>query len=601
MACKHSVYRAAGATAAALMALVSGCSTPFEQQASTELRQSVIDSSERELTEAQASPQQRTLEREPSQVSFPPERMKELQSMGGIDSYPSTIELVGPLGSDLLGTPAAETHVLRISLEQAVSSAVKNNLSLQVARVDPAIRQAQVVAAQAAFDWVFFADFNWTIDDEPTTVPIINGIPIGSAARTSQSVAYTTGIRKELTSGGQFSAKQGQTYTDNTSPGIAFSPDPSNATFVTFGYEQPLLRGFGSDVALSEIRLARNIERDAVETLRQTLLDTINDTERAYWELVRARVALQIQQRLLERGIKTRDVLQSRLGVDARPAEYSDAVARVEQRRANVIRAENEVRQASDRLKLLINDPKLTVGTETLLAPVDRPIDEPIKYSLLSSLNAALAKRPELQRSILEIDNASIRQVVARNARLPLLNFAVEATLRGLAQDVGDAYQDINEGNFVNWLTSLSFEQPIGNRAAEANYRQRQLEALRATLSYRRTVQSVVQEVKAALRNVQTNYRLIEQTRSARLAAAENLRTLLVLEETIASLTPEFLNLKFQRQEGLASTELQELQSLIDYNTSLADLSRATGESLERNGIRFVVPHAGDFLKKSGD
>ena len=600
MACKHPFYRVLAPTAA-LVALVSGCSSPFEQQATSELRQSVIDSSERELTEAQKSPQKRLLEREPSQVSFPPERMEELESMGGIDSYPATIEVTGPLGTDLLGTPAAETQVLRISLEQAITSAVQNNLSLQIARVDPAIREAQVVAAQAAFDWIFFADFDWTITDQPTTVPIIGGIPIGSSAQESQQVAYTTGIRKSLTSGGQFTAKQGQTYTDNTSPGITFSPDPSNAAYVTFGYEQPLLRGFGSDVALSEIRIAQNIERDSVETLRQTLMDTINETERAYWEAVRARVALQIQQRLLERGIKTRDVLQSRLGVDARPAEYSDAVARVEQRRANVIRAENGVRQASDRLKLLINDPKLTVGTETLLAPVDRPIDEPIRYSLLNSLNTALAKRPELQRSILEIDNASIRQVVARNARLPLLNFAVEATMRGLAEDVGDAYEQVDETNFVNWVMSVAFEQPIGNRAAEANYRQRQLEALRATLSYRRSVQTIVQEVKASLRNTQTNYRLIEQTRSARLAAAENLRTLMVLEETIASLTPEFLNLKFQRQEGLASTELEELQSLVDYNTSLADLSRSTGESLERNGIRFIVPDAGDFLTNTGD
>ena len=56
---------------------------------------------------------------------------------------------------------------------------------------------------------------------------------IGSPAQEGQQVSYTTGIRKELTSGGQFSAKQGQTYNDNTSPGISFSPDPSNAAFVT--------------------------------------------------------------------------------------------------------------------------------------------------------------------------------------------------------------------------------------------------------------------------------------------------------------------------------------------------------------------------------
>jgi outer membrane protein TolC len=593
MARKQAWYRAMGMPSVALSVIIVGCSTPFSERATEELRQSVIDSSERELRHAAREPGPRDLQRVPSDLSLAPERMAELEKMAGLRSYPSDVEMTG---HDLFGGSHELGTGVRVSLQQAIASAVGNNLTLQAARLDPAIRQAQVVAAQATFDWVFFADFEWNITDRPSVVPVINGVPVGAAAQTNQSVAYTTGIRKPLTSGGQFTASQGQTYLDQTERVTSFSPDPSNAAFASFRYDQPLLRGFGSDVALSEIRLALNVERDAIEALRTTLLDVINETEGAYWELVRARHSLQIQQRLLQRGIETRDVLESRLGVDARPAEFSDAVARVEQRRANVIRAENAIRQASDRLKQLMNDPELNVGSEVLLAPIDDPIEAPIRFSLLESMSAALAMRPELQRSILAIDSASIRQVVARNMRLPLLNFSVEAMLLGLSDDIGEAYEDVAESRFLNWLMSLAFEQPLGNRAAEANYRQRQLERLGATIRYREAVQQVVLEVKATLRNIDTNYRLIEQTRSARLAAAENLRTLLVLEETIASLSPDFLDLKFRRQDALAVAELEELRALVDYNTSLADLSRATGEALERNGIRFIVPDAGDFI-----
>lgn len=594
MARKQLWYRTLGESSVVLGVIVAaGCSTPFSERATTELRQSVIDSSERELRHAAREPAPRDLQRVPSELAIPQERMAELEAMAGFRSYPPTVELSG---RDLLGEPHDVGGAVRVSLQQAIASAVSNNLSLQVARLDPAIRQAQVVQAQATFDWVFFADFEWDLTDRPSVVPVINGVPIGAAAQTNQTVAYSTGIRKPLTSGGQFTATQGQTYVDQTGTVTSFEPDPSNAVFASFRYDQPLLRGFGSDVALSEIRLAQNLERDAVEALRTTLLDVINQTEGAYWELVRARHALQIQQRLLQRGIVTRDVLESRLGVDARPAEFSDAVARVEQRRASVIRAENRIRQASDQLKQLMNDPELNVGSEVLLAPIDEPIEQPIRFSLLESLNAALAMRPELQRAILAIDSASIRQVVARNTRLPLLNFSVEAMLLGLSDDVGDAYEDVAESRFLNWLMSLAFEQPLGNRAAEANYRARQLERLGATIRYREAVQQVVLEVKATLRNIDTNYRLIEQTRTGRITAAENLRTLQVLEETIASLSPDFLDLKFRRQDALAVAELEELQALVDYNTSLADLSRATGEALERNGIRFIVPDAGDFV-----
>jgi outer membrane protein TolC len=138
------------------------------------------------------------------------------------------------------------------------------------------------------------------------------------------------------------------------------------------------------------------------------------------------------------------------------------------------------------------------------------------------------------------------------------------------------------------------FEQPIGNRGAEADYRARQLERMQATVEYRRVVQRVVLDVKTALRNITTNYQLIEQTRSARLAATENLRTLLVQEKTIQSLTPDFLDLKFRRQEALALAEADEQAALTDYNISLADLQAAMGTALEHNRIAFVVPDVGD-------
>lgn len=579
----------------AALALLSACGSPLQRDAATDLRRSIVDAAERELREARTNPDPKPLERQPSTLDFGPERRAELDRMGGVGSYAGVLP---PLGPDLVGRAAGDTPAVRVSLQQAVAAAVKNNLDVQIARVDPAVAQAQVVAAEAAFDWLFFANLNWANTDEPGRVPIVNGLPVGAGASGAQSVAYTTGLRKPLTSGGAFQASQGQTYTDATT-GANFDPDPGNAAFVSLRFEQPLLRGFGSDVNLADVRLTRNLERAAIADLETTLLDTVTDVERAYWNLLQARLALQVRQRLLERGIETRDVLESRRGVDARPAEISDAVARVESRRADVIRAVNALRQASDRLKLLINDPELTVGSETLLVPTETLIESPIVFSLAESIATGLAARPELARAVLAIDDASIRAAVARNARLPLLNLALESTLRGLDSDAAEAYDDIVETQYVSYLLDLAFEQPIGNRAAEAQFRRRQLERLRATLGFRRTAQAVVFDVKTALRDVRTNYKLIQQTRTARVAATENLRTLQVLEDTIASLTPDFLDLKFNRQEALAGAELEELGALVDYNIALAGLQRATGAALERNGVRLVVPDAGVLL--SGD
>ncbi len=61
-------------------------------------------------------------------------------------------------------------------------------------------------------------------------------------------------------------------------------------------------------------------------------------------------------------------------------------------------------------------------------------------------------------------------------------------------------------------------------------------------------------------------------------------------EQTIQSLTPDFLDLKFRRQESLAQAEAAEQQALTDYNISLAEYEAATGTALERSGIIFDVP-----------
>lgn len=549
----------------------------------------MIEAAGREVRAAAAEgadPTPRAVTRTPSGLSFSPERLSELNTMAGPSSYAGRPP---SLDTDLLG---ATSDIVALSLERAITLAVENNLAVESARLTPAINESLLVAAEAQFDWVFFGNGEWSNLDTPAVVPVINGIPVGSAVNKSQSVGYDTGVRRRLTSGGTFSVSQGLNYYDNNTPGVAIFPDPADETFLELGLAQPLLRGFGADVNLAQVRLTRNLERASIETLRESLLDVVTQTERAYWSLVQSIRALQIQERLLERGVQTRDVLQGRLDFDVKPAEYSDAVARVEGRMAEVIRARNVVRQATDTLKTLMNDPELPVGTETLVHPIDAPVDAPIEFSLLDAIANAIERRPEIQRALLGIDDASIREQVASNGRLPRLDLALRARFNGLDNDPGDAYEEIGDASFVDYLAGLTFEQPIGNRGPQAAYRASRLARMQAVVQHRNAVQQAVLAVKRSLRDVVTNYALIEQTRSARLAAAENLRTLQVEEETMRGLTPDFLDLKLRRQEALASAELQEIRSIVDYNTSLADLYNATGSALERSRIQFIVPDA---------
>ncbi|MFN7020729.1 MAG: TolC family protein [Phycisphaerales bacterium] len=577
------MFLAAAATAA--MATSSGCASPLFDQPERDLRRAVREASARELAEAQRRPQGVTTRREAlaAELKLEPEVLEELNRMAGPQSYANDRL---DLGVSLYGS---EQPIAMITLEHVVKTAVENNLNASFARLAPAIGQAQVAAAEAAFDWVLFNNATWSLTDQPRTNSSINGSTVGVSVNNQNSFDNAIGVRKPLISGGQVTVQHQFVYTDDSTPNLFLNPDPSRSTNIVLQLDQPLLRNFGSDFTLAQVRLARNEERDSIQELKGTLDRTVSDAEELYWNLARARDDLLVLQRLLARGEEVVEKLRTR--PDVRPSNLANATSAVLSRRADVRRAQRVLRSASDALKVAMNDRDYPIGGEVLLLPVDTAIDQPVEFSLLDALNTAMANRPEIQRAIISIDNTSIRRLAADNQRLPQLNLRALTRFNALAGSTADAYDELTSGRFIDYQVQVLFEMPIGNRAAEASYRQRMLESMQAVIAYQNTLQNVFSEVKNQLRNIATDYALIEDTRVARLAAAEELRQLLNDEETTAGLTPEFLDLKLRQQQSLAAAEQQENQALVDYNIALARLHLATGTALERNRILFEVPH----------
>ena len=115
-------------------------------------------------------------------------------------------------------------------------------------------------------------------------------------------------------------------------------------------------------------------------------------------------------------------------------------------------------------------------SAEALLAPVDAMVEEPIRYSLREAMITGVANRPEVQQAILGIDDASIREMVANNARLPLLDLSFGLQYSGQYSSGSGAYNDLFQGDFISYMLGVVFEMPIGNRAAQAGYRQARLQ-----------------------------------------------------------------------------------------------------------------------------
>ena len=568
------------AVSAAIVTMFWGCQSPLSSQFNTENLKNIqhllgedVHVEDGLSVSVQGIPK----DIEPALVG----RMDELDAITPIrldGTWPSQIT------TSISGEPLSTTT---ITIDQAVLWAIKNNLDLQLARLEPAISKQSYIQADSVFDFVFAGNASNSGVKIPQQQTLVGGIQLGASESVSDVQTYEASLAKKLTSGGTFTVASTVTKTDSETSGLTFNPNPSWQSIGTLDFKQPLLRGFGEKVALSEVKLAKNANAKSIQEFKHALHVLVTDTEKAYLQLALQWRILQVQEWLLEQGESVVEILELRRDYDTSESDYAQAVATVKQRSADVIYQQAEVQNASDQLKLLMNNPTLAIETTTVLCPKGDIKVEDIHLSLRDTILTAAANRPDLQSLRISVDNQNIKVNVAKNATLPQLDLQAQLSFYGLDSGIGNAYSEVFSGEYINHLIGLSFEQPLDNRFAKAGYRSSRLQRVAAITTYNKAVQQVILEVKTAMRKVATSAALVSANKSFRIAQAENLRALGVEEDTLAGLTPTFLNLKLQTQAGLANARIAEFTSAVNFNSALASLYLASGTTLEMHQIIF--------------
>ncbi len=518
----------------------------------------------------------------PSEVA---NRIDELELLGGPASYE---DIALSWDADLLGNAR---DIRAVPLRDSIITATERNLGLTASAIVPALSAEDIVVAEADFDPVFFTSARYDDVEQPRAVPVLQGVLLGTPENVTDTRRLEAGVRQRLSSTGatiEFGTFL-QRFADNTD-GIDFQPDPGWSTGISAEIIQPLLRDFGRDVTMGQVVLSRNAATNSRHVLRADMLTIVDATEQAYRTLDEAWRLLRIQQRLVEQGEGVESVLRARRNFDARPAEYADALAVVEQRRAGLIRSRRAVDAASDLLKSFVNDPILSPESEILVEPAETMAGtNDASYDLLEAVGLALENRPDVAQALVDIHDTQVREMIAANRLLPRLDLSAGVSLDGLDDDEREAFNSLTSDNFDSAFLALAYEIPIGNRAAKARHRQSVLRERVALIAYSQVVQAAILEVKDVLRNLQANRALVHAARTFRIAQTDNLRALLVEEESRSRLTPEFLALKFQRQERLAQAQSDEVRALANYHRAISALRRVTGTGLDHYAIVPVI------------
>lgn len=482
-------------------------------------------------------------------------------------------------------TTSADTR--RMTLQEIVHRAVANNYDVRVAGYNTAIDETRVVEAQAAFDPVFFANTQHERRDNvvPGTIYAAPGsnTPIMTNIDQASITSAAAGIRQQLSSGGQIQVQYQTAYNHLNPPRYSINNYWENNLVLEL--TQPLLRDFGSVVNQARITVSRQNQRISLLDFRLALVKNIAEIEQNYWQLAAAERDVKIQEELLKRTEDTAVILDKRRRQDVTRLQVSQADAAVQSRRAALVRAKARIRDLSDQIKQLMNDPDFPITSAQVILPADAPAEVPIRFDLQDQIETAMENRAELGQQQLRVDTASVVLQVAKNNLLPQLNLIGSIGAQGLGGNFDNTVDVQSDFNHLSYRIGLQLEIPIGNRAARSAYRRSWLQRQQAIDAYASLVSKVSLEVKQAQREVQTSWDEMVATRQARFAQGDALLALQQREDNGEALTPTFVQLKLDTQANLANAQRAESDALTNYNLAIVNLERTKGTLLRYNNI----------------
>jgi outer membrane protein len=478
--------------------------------------------------------------------------------------------------------PAEGPGTMKLSLAEATSLAVRNNLALKAALIDEQIASTRVCQALAAFDPTAYGSL-----DAGKTESLFAGLfPDPVDPTVSHTVIVNNqddvmngalGMRGKLTTGATYDLTLGQGYR-YLQGGGAINPLYTNTSRLIL--TQPLLRGAWESYQCAPVDLARNTVQQTRQVTRGATLAKIREVETAYFELVAARENKIVRERSLAVADQLVEINRVKVETGALPPiEMTSAESARAFRVSELVTADAEVLAAADHLRRQIFAFQSSADWTVVIEPTE-DIDERIVEILPvdSIVSIAMRTEPHILRSRLEVEFAKRELEQRCSERKPRLDAVGSLEFTSLGDDGFATYADLfnRSSDAMSFSAGLVFEYPLGNRFASARVAEARLVVSRASVNLRNLEIEVNSQVRDAVRNLEVAARAIRARRDAVRLADQQVEVERAKFEVQASTNFEVFEVEDQRNQR----RIELVRALIAHRLALLDLPRVTGAPL---------------------
>ncbi len=477
-------------------------------------------------------------------------------------------------------TPAGQTSpVIRLTRDEAIRLAVADNADLAADRLNPAISAELVAAAKGVFVPTLSTGGQWNSQKLPSS-----NLFTGDSSTDTDFWSGSAGVAQLLRrGGGTYDVSFNTARTTTNSPITTFSPSITSSLQAIFS--QPLLRNFKTDPARAQLDIAER-NRDIEELRLQERIARISaDVENAYWLLVAARAAIDVQQRSLDLALELERTNRARVDVgQSPPLDLVAARAEVAQRRENLIVARTAALLAEDALRTRVFDPQRTDFWTARLEPADvvPPVGPPPDVD--AAVRRALSERPDVAEARKQIEIGDTNILLTKNQTLPDLRLQATYLTNGLAgtriireggfpgtivgsesTSFGSTLSQIFTSDFPTWAVGVTVSYPLGKSVEEANLARARIERDQSAARLRAVELNAVREIRNAALRVEQNRQRIETAQLSRELAEQRLDA----EQRRFEVGMSTSFLVVQAQRDLAISRNNELESHLQYQLSV--------------------------------
>jgi outer membrane protein TolC len=513
-----------------------------------------------------------------------------------------------------------------MTLRDAIALALVNNKDIEVARDNVKIAEYDLLSVRGAYDPRFSAQSYYERIITPATSFLSGAAKVETSDITGS--ARVEGLAPKY--GGSYHIDFSSIR--QTSNSLFSVLNPQYPTALTFSYVQPLVRGLRFDLPRRQIEVAKKNLSLTDAQFRQRAIEVITNVQQSYWDLVFALRNLQIQRDSLDDS-RTQLAHNRRMVAEGSLAPI-DVVAG-ETQVANFEQAEfsalEDVTRAENNLKNMIAENQRARLWNVSIIPTDQADLTLPQVTLPDAMTGAMQNRQELRQSDLareinlldqklyrdqtkpEIDlvgsygvtgnagtlTSTVNPLTASNqaqlARVnelsllaglqplpPVLTTPISGDLFG---GYGQSLSNLGSNQFNNFRVGLAITLPLHNRTAEGQLGHA-LVAGKQIATQREQLEQLIQvEVRNALQSLTTSSARLRSAAIARSTAEQQYES----EKRKLDVGQSTVFLLLERQTALVTARGNELRAQTDLNKAIAELQRATGNSLTANNVTVTV------------